>query len=628
MTPTETEDGSDGNSSSSSEGLQVGHELGGGGGGGRGAVYYDSQQDAELLGVEEDKNDNANDDNDNGDNDDDEDNNDDGEDIENQDEDRNRAVGRQGSNNNSRRERREGRERRRRTQQPNDPYRRLSRSLSMTLQRQSSSIIETLPETPAGWAVLLSSVLSAGLGYELQLQKSLTKPPTTYGQVPTNTSIHSIHKKLTASDDCILSRPIQPSLFVGTRAVISSTAAYLLGGPSAAESFLRFREIITSSQDGAKMGIDWEIPRHRNKLSKIFHTPEERKGHVLNGPIREPVVIVLHGINNDSSFGYIKSLCRSYASRGWNAAAMNFRGCGGVPLSTPRGYNAGYTGDVRNLVLQISARMEKDVPIFLVGNSLGANVLTKYLGEEGLSGTLPRNVAGGASLGNPLLINSEIVRFPFNIFLALGVKKYYAANWGELRKMKDPSYRKAFFKGLYSTTIADLDRGVAPTLSRNDPFFPYAPRIGYKDATAYWMDSSSYRVIRYISVPFLNLISSDDFLASETSRKKLGFCIGNPNVLVVETLCGGHLGWQESPPETNSSFGSSSWSDVATGDFFESIMKTNIERHGSAVDKSKSDKKYNSSSPSSSSSSSFGLDLENIMKEDSIRVSKTIHSRL
>jgi hypothetical protein len=49
---------------------------------------------------------------------------------------------------------------------------------------------------------------------------------------------------------------------------------------------------------------------------------------------------------------------------------------------------------------------------------------------------------------------------------------------------------------------------------RNDAFYPFASRIGYKDAEAYWLDASSFRLVRFISVPFLNLTAKDDFLTS------------------------------------------------------------------------------------------------------------------
>lgn len=473
---------------------------------------------------------------------------------------------------------------------------RLSRKFSSALlSRRSSSIADALPETPAGWTVLTSILLSAMLGYEVRLQRHLTQPPVTFCQNAPESVLEKVYQRLTASPDCILSRCITPSLFVGTRGTISSTAAYLMGGPSSsAKKYLRFREKVIMSQDGATIAVDWEVPlspRSKKEPISELSPPDldtiqaQRKMEILKGPIQQPVVIILHGINNDASFGYMRSLQRTFCNRGWNAASMNFRGTAAVPMTTPRGYNGGYTGDLRSLVYHIAGRMAPDVPIFLVGNSLGANILTKYLGEEGLARTLPACVAGGASLGNPLLIDSSAVKFPFSILMALGVKKIYLENSKSVLAMKDAHSRQSYRNGFLASTIAAVDDAVAPIFIRNDEFYPHGIKIGYRDGEHYWFDASSYRHVKHVPVPFLNLTAQDDFLVSRPSRNKLGYCLGNPNVMVVETRCGGHLGWQESPPDASAStFGTtSSWADVATADFFDAVMKTNTELSGSAV---------------------------------------------
>ena len=147
--------------------------------------------------------------------------------------------------------------------------------------------------------------------------------------------------------------------------------------------------------------------------------------------------------------------------------------------------------------------------------------------------------------------------------------------------MNDPAFQAAVRKGFLANTLGSIDRAVAPIRIRNDAFYPFSSRIGYESGEAYWHDSSSYRFVRFISVPFLHVTAADDFLVSRPSRNKIGFCLENPNVMVIETRCGGHLGWQETPPE--STFGASSWADVASADFFQSLMDTNMEHFGSPV---------------------------------------------
>jgi hypothetical protein len=49
--------------------------------------------------------------------------------------------------------------------------------------------------------------------------------------------------------------------------------------------------------------------------------------------------------------------------------------------------------------------------------------------------------------------------------------------------------------------------------------------------------------------------------------------------MVVNTRCGGHLGWQESPPDTGNIFGfGTSWADAASADFIQAIINKKREQ--------------------------------------------------
>ena len=270
-------------------------------------------------------------------------------------------------------------------------FRRLSHHLSRELVRRRSSIVEQLPDTPAGWTVLVSSLASALLGYELHLQQQLSCPPLVFGQctsdsdetlphntkTPANLPLQSIYEQLTQTPQSLLSRPIHPSLFVGTRGTLASVAAYALHGPPAKDQKFCFRQVLTMSADGATIALDWELPSTlqptissaTSSLSAVTQGNNDKslKQKVLStGGIEVPVILILTGMNNDTSFGYVKSLMRSYTDRGWISVAMNFRGVGGVPLTTPRCYNGGYTGDLRNVVQYLESRLAPSVPLFLV----------------------------------------------------------------------------------------------------------------------------------------------------------------------------------------------------------------------------------------------------------------------
>eukprot|EP00578_Thalassiosira_sp_NH16_P024606 CAMPEP_0181091600 /NCGR_PEP_ID=MMETSP1071-20121207/8482_1 /TAXON_ID=35127 /ORGANISM="Thalassiosira sp., Strain NH16" /LENGTH=388 /DNA_ID=CAMNT_0023173745 /DNA_START=16 /DNA_END=1179 /DNA_ORIENTATION=+ len=359
---------------------------------------------------------------------------------------------------------------------------------------------------------------------------------------------------------------------------VASCPALQLGsdGKSNRPRVERQREVIKMGADGALIVLDWEIPTSNKNLVGT-QQPDEGKINQQSVDVRsansidKPVILLVHGLNNDSSFGYIRSMMRTATDRGWIAVCMNLRGQDGkhqVKNTTPRGYNAGYTGDLRGVVQQIEHRLKRrdnnnseeraDLsdnndryvggPIFLLGYSLGANIVTKYLGEESLHGTLPKCIGGGAAMGNPLHIHSGSIKFPWNMVLGAGVKRSILQNFQSFRRHHEPGFQRAMKKAMMSPTIGKLDAAAAPYILRNDPFPPYRTRIGFKDGEEYWHDSSSHRYVAHVSVPLLKISAQDDFLVFGQFARKLSHCLENPNVVVVKTRCGGHLGWQESPP--------------------------------------------------------------------------------
>ena len=113
------------------------------------------------------------------------------------------------------------------------------------------------------------------------------------------------------------------------------------------------------------------------------------------------------GVTIGSDDSYIRAiLSRACApveegGLGYRAAVIIFRGCAssyicnplffltlnlcigsGVPLTSQLLYSAGHTDDTRQALMYIT-HLYPNAPLLGLGFSLGANVLTRYLGEEG-----------------------------------------------------------------------------------------------------------------------------------------------------------------------------------------------------------------------------------------------------
>lgn len=95
---------------------------------------------------------------------------------------------------------------------------------------------------------------------------------------------------------------------------------------------------------------------------------------------RGPLVVLLHGLQGSLRSPYVRGMMRALAGSGLRSVLMHFRGCSGEPNRLLRGYHSGDTADLAFLIDRLRDRYP-DAPLAVVGYSLGANVLLKWLGE-------------------------------------------------------------------------------------------------------------------------------------------------------------------------------------------------------------------------------------------------------
>ncbi|THG12900.1 hypothetical protein TEA_003717 [Camellia sinensis var. sinensis] len=72
---------------------------------------------------------------------------------------------------------------------------------------------------------------------------------------------------------------------------------------------------------------------------------------------------------------YIKHFAFKMANCGWNVVVSNHRGLGGISITSDCFYNAGWTEDIRKVIDHLHCKYP-EAPLFVVGTSIGANILT------------------------------------------------------------------------------------------------------------------------------------------------------------------------------------------------------------------------------------------------------------
>ncbi len=213
------------------------------------------------------------------------------------------------------------------------------------------------------------------------------------------------------------------------------------------------------------------------------------------------LLVALHGLEGSAHRPYIKGPIRLFNMSGWDGLGINFRGCSGTPNRKLYAYHTGETNDLRFILQNILMEGIYD-EIALIGFSLGANVILKYLGEEGefLSKKIKKAVA-------------------FSVPCDLTTASREMSRWNNtvyMRKFMETLKTKIKEKEHLVTNNIDLTKVYrSRTFEDFDNAFT-APVFGFKDALDYWTQASSKPFLRNINIPFLIINASDDsFLSKE-----------------------------------------------------------------------------------------------------------------
>jgi len=245
------------------------------------------------------------------------------------------------------------------------------------------------------------------------------------------------------------------------------------------------------------------------------------------------VVIVVGGTESSSSGPYTLRLAAAVHERlGWTARLINYRGCGGLSSCTPRHYHLGFTDDLRSVVERTAAEYDENASIFLIGVSLGGNVVLKYLGEDS-SHPRAHRVCGAAVACVPFKPASA--QFRLNSGMSRAV---YVSNF--LRTLK-PKAVAQYLRHPGSFDLLGVLR--ATTIREYDEYYT-APVFGFKSAMDYYDQTNVLPVLSSLSVPTIVVNSLDDpVLHSESFPSNDDREFDHVPVVFKYTHHGGHLGF-------------------------------------------------------------------------------------
>ena len=246
-----------------------------------------------------------------------------------------------------------------------------------------------------------------------------------------------------------------------------------------------------------------------------------------------PLVIVLHGLTGSSQSSYVIGIQKALLIQGFQSVALNFRGCSGEPNLTSRCYHSGKTTDIDFLYRLLKKRIP-EIPIAVIGYSLGGNALLKWLGEQQDKLDLFAAVAVSA----PLQLNFCADR------MDTGFSKVYRNRL--INELKDYIQKKRHYLRklgkIEEAEILDNLGELTPIRS----FWEYDNQVvarlyGFKDVHDYYAKSSARQFLKKIKINTLIIHSRDDpFLTPEVVPREDEL---SEAVSLEITEKGGHVGF-------------------------------------------------------------------------------------
>ena len=237
-----------------------------------------------------------------------------------------------------------------------------------------------------------------------------------------------------------------------------------------------------------------------------------------------PLVILAHGLTGCEDSAYMRNSAHGLLRAGYPVLRLNLRGAGPSRLTCRREYHAGRSGDLRAALARLPADAMSG-GVVAIGYSLGANMLLKYLGEEGAGTPLRAAVAVSA----PIDLKSSQRRI-----MASRNRVYHRYLLNRM-KIECTEGREGVSEEEQATALA-----VESVYAFDDVFV--ARRNGFGTADTYYARCSAGQFLPAIRVPTLVIHAHDDpwipvdpYLRQDWSA--------NPSLSPLLPEGGGHVGF-------------------------------------------------------------------------------------
>ncbi|KMP02244.1 hypothetical protein CIHG_07022 [Coccidioides immitis H538.4] len=286
-------------------------------------------------------------------------------------------------------------------------------------------------------------------------------------------------------------------------------------------------DFVVDQYDAAALS---QVEENRDLPSRTtFFT--EKEFAALPSEDTKPMLVLLHGLSGGSHELYLRHVVAPLLETGWEACVLNFRGCAQSKVTSSILYNARATWDVRQLMRWLREKFPNR-PLFGIGFSLGANILTNYLGEEAEKCQLKAAVIcsnpWNLEIGSLALQRTWLGLEVYSKVMGANMKRLFERHVDAVEK--HPRVNVERVRNI--KYLHEFDRELQ------------APVWGYPTETAYYRDASSIDSLFAIKIPFFAIQAEDDPISVKEALPYLEIQ-QTPYGVMCTTTWGGHLSWFE-----------------------------------------------------------------------------------
>jgi uncharacterized protein len=336
--------------------------------------------------------------------------------------------------------------------------------------------------------------------------------------------------------------------------IVLSSSSSTTASSTTVSSFWDTRQRIVTPDD------DWFHVDIKYASTTRSAPPQENSKDPMSST--KNIVLLLHGLQSNSESPICQEMATAFIDYYHmdECHCINFRGCSGIPNDTWGGYHLGYTDDIHHylqtLVQPYSTGPHPLPSIYMVGFSLGANVVLKCLGELGPTAVDVYNILGSAVVcvpldqvaNAPVLAQPGINRIIYTNKLLRSLQQRCADQYQQLfHHHNKPHNSKTDMPTppQQSPPIFNYTRAMsAQTITEFDDAF-IAPIYNFTDCWDYYEQTSSIHYLHNIAVPTLLLNAQDDpFFDNSVWPVHASIEYGGTvPIKMIHTPYGGHLGY-------------------------------------------------------------------------------------